>query len=167
MGRMIYTLSDTRSVNTPMKLAKATATAAIVPVCTTKNSDQPKRKPVAGPKASRRKTYCPPARGIIAASSAQHSAPVIVSTPASAHAAKSHPGAPTSAADFAETMKMPEPIIDPITIIVASSRLRPRTRCSGSLDVSPLESMNKYRFVDFVEELAARLQNARTICQWV
>ena len=32
-----------------MKLAKATATAAIVPVCTTKNRDQPKRKPVAGP----------------------------------------------------------------------------------------------------------------------
>jgi hypothetical protein len=26
-------------------------------------------------------------------------------------------------------MKMPEPIIEPMTIIVASSRLRPRIRC--------------------------------------
>src|SRR6266404_5316227 len=62
-------------------------------------------------------------------------------------------GAPTSAADFAETMKMPEPIIDPITIIVASSRLRPRTRCIGSADVRPTESISTYPFIDFVEEL--------------
>src|SRR6266404_5605621 len=160
MGGIMYLLSETRSVNTPMKLAKATATAAIVPVCTTKNSDQPNRKPVAGPKASRRKTYCPPARGIIAANSAQQSAPVIVSTPARAHAAKSHPGAPTSAADFAETMKMPEPIIDPITIIVASSKLRPRTSPLGSVDTWPAESMSSCPFVDFVEELSAQLENA-------
>src|SRR6185295_4199268 len=81
-----------------------------------------------GPYASRRNTYCPPARGHIAASSAQQSAPVMVSTPASAQATSNQPGDPTSRDDSAEVMKMPEPIIEPTTIMVASSRLRPRRR---------------------------------------
>ena len=58
---------------------------------------------------------------------AQQSAPVIVSTPASAHAISSQPGEPTSRDDSAEVMKIPDPIIEPTTIIVASSRLSPRT----------------------------------------
>jgi hypothetical protein len=66
----------------------------------------------------------------MAANSAQHKAPVIVSTPAIAQAANNQPGVPTSAEDFAETMKMPDPTIDPITIMVASSRLSPRTKCA-------------------------------------
>src|SRR5215212_5622735 len=97
-----------------------------------RNSPQPKRNPIDGPYASRRETYCPPARGHMAASSAQQSAPVIVSTPASAHAANSQPGEPTSRDDSAEVMKIPEPIIEPTTIIVASSRLRPRSRFGGA-----------------------------------
>jgi hypothetical protein len=52
---------------------------------------------------------------------------VIVSTPARAQAIINHPGEPTSLEDSAETMKMPDPIIDPTTIIVASSSPRPRT----------------------------------------
>jgi hypothetical protein len=64
--------------------------------------------------------------GHIAASSAQHSAPVMVSTPAIAQAAISQPGEPTRRADSAEVMKMPEPIIDPTTIMLASSKPRPR-----------------------------------------
>src|SRR6185503_10665535 len=92
----------------------------------TRSSDQPNRNPIEGPYASRRKTYCPPARGHIAASSAQHSAPVIVSTPASAHAASNQPGDPTKRDDSADVMKIPDPIIDPTTIMVASSRLKPR-----------------------------------------
>src|SRR5215471_3944651 len=68
----------------------------------------------------------------MAASSAQDSAPVIVNTPAAAHATSSQPGAPTNRDDSAETRKIPDPIIDPITIIVASKRLRPRTRCALS-----------------------------------
>src|SRR5690349_9412160 len=92
-----------------------------------RNSPQPNRNPIDGPYASRRNTYCPPARGHMAASSAQQSAPVIVSTPASAQATSSQPGEPTNRDDSAEVMKMPEPIIEPTTIIVASSRLRPRT----------------------------------------
>jgi hypothetical protein len=67
----------------------------------------------------------------MAASSAQQSAPVMVSTPASAHATSSQPGEPTSRDDSAEVMKIPDPIIEPTTIIVASSRLRPRTSFWG------------------------------------
>src|SRR5437762_4129158 len=54
------------------------------------------------------------------ASSEQHNAPVIVSKPARAHASRSHPGAPFNRDDSAEVIKIPDPIIDPITIIVAS-----------------------------------------------
>src|SRR4026208_1502357 len=63
----------------------------------------------------------------MAANSAQQSAPVIVSTPASAQATSNHPGEPTSRDDSAETIKIPDPIIDPTTIMVASSRLSSRT----------------------------------------
>ncbi len=45
----------------------------------------------------------------------------MVSNPASAQASRSQPGAPTRRADSAEVMKMPDPIIEPITIMVASS----------------------------------------------
>ncbi len=45
----------------------------------------------------------------------------------------SQPGEPTRRDDSAEVMKIPDPIIEPTTIIVASSRLRPRT--SFSLDI--------------------------------
>src|ERR1044071_190339 len=103
-----------------------------------RNRPQPKRKPIDGPYASLRKPYCPPARGHMAANSAQQSAPVIVSTPASAHATSSHPGEPTSRDDSAEVMKIPDPIIEPTTIIVASSRLRPRTSFAG--DFSAIRS---------------------------
>src|SRR5215213_4988162 len=98
-----------------------------------RNKPQPNRKPIVGPYASLRKTYWPPARGHIAASSAQHSAPVIVRTPASAQAASNQPGDPTSRDDSADVIKIPEPIIEPTTIIVASSRLKPRTSLAGSL----------------------------------
>src|SRR5215207_9499471 len=102
-----------------------------------RNKPQPKRNPIDGPYASLRKTYWPPARGHIAASSAQQSAPVMVSTPASAQAASSQPGEPTRRDDSADVMKIPDPIIEPTTIIVASSRLRPRTSLAGSLLIGP------------------------------
>src|ERR1051326_8976434 len=54
------------------------------------------------------------------ASSEQHNAPVMVSNPAKAHARSNHPGAPLNRDDSAEVIKMPDPIIEPITIIVAS-----------------------------------------------
>ena len=63
----------------------------------------------------------------MAANSAQQSAPVIVITPASAQAASNQPGDPTSREDSAEVIKIPDPIIEPITIIVPSIMLSPRT----------------------------------------
>src|SRR6185503_20593009 len=96
-----------------------------------RNNPQPNRKPVDGPYASRKNTYWPPARGHIAASSAQQSAPVIVKTPASAQAINNQPGEPTSLDDSAEVMKIPDPIIEPTTIIVASSNPSPRSRFAG------------------------------------
>src|ERR1044072_8368297 len=92
-----------------------------------RNRPQPKRNPIDGPYASLRNTYWPPARGHIAASSAQQSAPVMVSTPGLATAISSQRGEPTSRDDSAETIKIPDPIIDPTTIMVASSRLSSRT----------------------------------------
>jgi hypothetical protein len=51
----------------------------------------------------------------------------MVITPARAHAASNQPGDPTRRDDSADVMKMPEPIIEPTTIMVASSKVRPRT----------------------------------------
>src|SRR4026207_36232 len=64
----------------------------------------------------------------MAASSAQHSAPEIVISPAIAQARTNQPGEPTKRNDSAETMKIPDPIIDPTTIIVASSNPSARGR---------------------------------------
>ena len=61
------------------------------------------------------------------ASSEQQSAPVIVIKPATAQASNNQPGAPINRADSADVMKMPDPIIEPITIIVASTGPRART----------------------------------------
>src|SRR5690349_10075574 len=104
--------------------------------------------------------YCPPARGHIAASSAQQSAPVIVSTPASAHATSSHPGEPTRREDSAEVMKMPEPIIDPTTIIVASSRLSPRTRRAAELRVVVASAMDRVDIVGRAAAVKSRQENS-------
>src|SRR5687767_9452860 len=112
-GGMRYQSPETQSVSTPVKFAKATATAAMVPVWMIRKRPQPNRNPIDGPKASRKNTYWPPARGHIPASSAQHNAPVIVSTPASAHAAISQPGEPIRRDDSADVIKIPDPIIDP------------------------------------------------------
>ena len=48
--------------------------------------------------------------------------------PAKAQAAKSHPGVPTYRNDSADVMKIPEPIIDPITIMVESIVPSSRTK---------------------------------------
>src|ERR1700682_5054778 len=61
------------------------------------------------------------------ASSEQQSAPVMVNKPATVQASSNQPGAPIRRADSAEVMKMPEPIIEPTTIMVASSGPRART----------------------------------------
>jgi len=50
------------------------------------------------------------------------SAPIRVTTPDTAHTSSKNPGACTSRRISAETMKIPEPIIEPTTSAVASSR---------------------------------------------
>jgi hypothetical protein len=52
----------------------------------------------------------------------------MVSKPATAHASSSQPGAPLNRDVSAEVIKMPDPIIDPITIIVASIGPSARTK---------------------------------------
>src|SRR5207253_1974586 len=75
---------------------------------------------MSGPMDSRRKTYWPPARGNIAASSPYASAPSTVMTPVRIQASSSQNGDPTVRAMLDDTMKIPEPIIEPATSIVAS-----------------------------------------------
>src|SRR5438552_16451715 len=79
-------------------------------------------------KPAQRKPYTPTASGIMVASPAQQSAPVIVIKPATPQASNNQPGAPIERADSAEVIKIPEPIIEPITIIVASIGPRARTK---------------------------------------
>src|SRR5437868_515365 len=52
----------------------------------------------------------------------------MVSRPVTSQTTRSQPGAPTCWEIVDETMKMPEPIIEPATSMVASSRPSPRTR---------------------------------------
>src|SRR2546423_6001218 len=79
----------------------------------------------------------------MAASSEQQSAPVIVITPATAQARISQPGAPVRRDDSADVRKIPEPIIEPTTIIVASSGPRRRTRCASPNSGFASSSMDK------------------------
>ena len=57
-------------VTTFRKIPSPNASAAMPPVLPMKNRIHPKRKPASRPYASRMRTYSPPARGIIALSSA-------------------------------------------------------------------------------------------------
>ena len=70
----------------------------------------------------------PPAFGIMAASSPYESAAATVTTAANSHATSSQPGLPILRAISAETMKMPEPIMAPITIMVESKTPSSRTK---------------------------------------
>src|SRR5437899_7820576 len=55
-----------------------------------------------------------------------------VSRPVTSQTTSNQPGAPTCRAMIEETMKMPEPIIDPATSMVESSKPRPRTNFSSA-----------------------------------
>src|SRR3982750_2504194 len=85
---------------------------------------------------SRRKTYWPPARGYIAASSPYARAPKMVTTPDATHAISSQKGEPTVREISAETMKMPDPIIEPATSIVASVSVSALTNSRDDAAVS-------------------------------
>src|SRR6185436_15359448 len=102
----------------------------------TRNSVHPYRNPHSGENASRRYTYWPPAFGIIAASSPYESAAVRVSNPVTIQTTSNHPGEPTWRAMIDETMKIPEPIIDPATSIVESNNPSPLTSFSSARGAS-------------------------------
>src|SRR5512141_15028 len=101
----------------------------------------PYKKPMSGPMDSLRKMDCPPARGYIAASSPYASAPSMVMTPAATHASMSQSGDPTVREISAETMKMPDPIMDPATSIVASVSVRALTNPPEDAAASPVSGM--------------------------
>src|SRR2546423_2473240 len=76
---------------------------------------------------SRRNTYWPPALGYIAASSPYASATKMVTTPDTTQAIRSQKGEFTVREISADTMKIPEPIIEPATSIVASVSVKALT----------------------------------------
>ena len=71
-------------------------------------------------------TYCPPALGIMAASSAQQLAPRTVNSPPKTQRPISTGGEGTFWAMIGRARKTAEPIIEPTTSAVASNR---RNRC--------------------------------------
>jgi hypothetical protein len=69
----------------------------------------------------------------------------MVKKPATAQATKSQPAEPKSRVMPAETMKIPEPIMDPETIITESVRPRERLK-SVNLKKKKVESQSKSSF---------------------
>ena len=67
---------------------------------------------------------------------------MIVSTPVIPQATSSHAGDPTSRLIAAETIKMPDPIMEPATIMVESNSPSPRTKpvalSSGAVAVADM-----------------------------
>lgn len=59
----------------------------------------------------------------------------MVSTPATAHATRSQPALPIWRAISAGTIKMPEPIMAPTTIMVESNKFNPRAKLRGACSV--------------------------------
>src|SRR6478672_8058445 len=67
----------------------------------------------------------------MAANSPYESAAMSVSRPVTSQTTSNQPGEPTCRAMIEETMKMPEPIIEPATSMVESSKPSPRTNFSS------------------------------------
>src|SRR5882724_1171753 len=80
--------------------------------------------------------YWPPARGNMAANSPYDSAAESVSTPVRIHVSSNPPAEPVCRVMSAATIKMPEPIIEPTTIIVPSNKPMARTNPASLLMAS-------------------------------
>src|SRR5260370_16452957 len=93
----------------------------------------------------------------MAANSPYESAAATVSNPLMTQAASSPPVDPVWRAISAETMKIPEPIIDPTTIMVESNKPRPRT----NPDDSVLVTTPSITSVDVGSDIAPLLFNSR------
>src|SRR5215208_3788265 len=82
----------------------------------------------------------------MAASSPYASAPKMVTTPETTHAISSQKGELTVREISAETMKMPDPIIDPATSIVASVSVSALTNSRDDAGVSTVAVVVVKRF---------------------
>src|SRR5689334_23073595 len=91
----------------------------MIPECMLQNIAHPQRKPAAGEKISRRKTYTPPVRGMADESSAQMLAPNQVSAPAATQTRSMPPKLGTARLTSDGCTKIDEPTIVPTTIAVA------------------------------------------------
>jgi hypothetical protein len=87
-----------RPASWDMYSANATATAAVAPDWTISSSDQPCRNATIGWKASRKKAYWPPTRGITVLSSANTNAPSSAMAPPPTHTPTIRKGVPTACA---------------------------------------------------------------------
>ena len=123
--------------------ANVAATAAIPPDCTISSSAHPYMNATEGWYASRRYAYCPPTSGRSAASSAYANAPSSAMTPPAAHAPTISAGVCTDCATTYGLMKMPEPMMPPMTIMVASNA--PRRRASvGVVTLTRLHRIERW-----------------------
>ena len=77
------------------------------------------------------------------------------------HATRSQPGDPTCRAISADTMKIPDPIIDPATIVVESRSPSPRTKpvvlsstatAASAIVVSSEDLFDKLQFVGLLKK---------------
>ena len=87
------------------------------------------------------KTYSPPARGIIAASSAYVSAPARLKNPAAIHAMMTKPGVSTLHIITRVFRKIPVPMTLPTTIETDAKTPRPRTSVTGLFDGSDMRAL--------------------------
>src|SRR5215831_16930247 len=77
----------------------------------------------------------------MAASSPKLRAAATVKIPVISHTTSNQPGPPTCLEISAETRKIPEPIIDPATIIVESSKPSARKRPEDLSRIAPLSAI--------------------------
>ena len=121
-------LSGARSISREEYWPSATATAAVAADWTISSSDQPWRNATSGWNASRKKAYWPPTRGTTVESSAKTKAPKSAINPPAAQTPRISSGVSTVRATTYGLMKMPEPIMPLMAIMVASNSVRRREK---------------------------------------
>src|SRR5205085_5220635 len=92
------------------------------------------------------KTSSPPARGIIAASSAYVSAPARLKNPAATHAMIPSQGVATLHIITRVFRKMPVPMTPPTTIETEAKTPRPRTSVTGLFDGSDMRVLVRHAY---------------------
>src|ERR1043166_7315508 len=127
-----FTASGESGRKNPRYEANPTATNAREAGLMTTAAPQPYKYPHTGPKARRRETYWPPALGIAAPSPARQSAPEPETRAPTIQTSIVGKVAVKRAAIVLGTMKMDEPTIVPVLIMVASSRPSPGRSPSGA-----------------------------------